>query len=138
MLQEILQEFRPEKPYVFVIISEDLEGWLVANDKDLTVALDIHLSDALKAEGMAREIVNRIQNLRKNSGFDVMDKIRITIENHEAFQAAVEQFGDYIKAEVLGESLTLADVGQTASPLLTAETVDLIDEVSVKILVEKV
>jgi isoleucyl-tRNA synthetase len=122
----------------FVIISEDLEGWLVANDKDLTVALDIHLSDALKAEGMAREIVNRIQNLRKNSGFDVMDKIRITIENHEAIQAAVEQFGDYIKAEVLGESLTLADVGQTASPLLTAETVDLIDEVSVKILVEKV
>jgi isoleucyl-tRNA synthetase len=122
----------------FVITSEDLEGWLVANDKDLTVALDIHLSDALKAEGMAREIVNRIQNLRKNSGFDVMDKIRITIENHEAIQAAVEQFGDYIKAEVLGESLTLADVGQTASPLLTAETVDLIDEVSVKILVEKV
>jgi isoleucyl-tRNA synthetase len=115
----------------FVITSEDLEGWLVANDKDLTVALDIHISDELKAEGMAREIVNRIQNLRKDSGFEVTDKINITIENHEAIQAAVEQFGDYIKAEVLGESLVL-------SAVVDGESVDLIDEVSVKIAVGKV
>lgn len=114
----------------FIITSEDIEGWLVANDKDLTVALDINLTDSLKAEGMAREIVNRIQNLRKDSGFDVTDKINITIENHDAIRAAVEQFGDYIKAEVLGESLTLADS-------VDGVNVELIDEVSVMILVER-
>jgi isoleucyl-tRNA synthetase len=103
---------------------------LVANDKDLTVALNIYISDELKAEGMAREIVNRTQNLRKDSGFDVMDKINITIENHEAIQSAVEQFGDYIKAEVLGESLVLSTV-------VDGESVDLIDEVNVKIVVSK-
>jgi isoleucyl-tRNA synthetase len=115
----------------FVITSEDLEGWLVANDKDLTVALDVHISDELKAEGMAREIVNRIQNLRKDSGFEVTDKINITIENHEAIRSAVELFGEYIKAEVLGESLVLAEG-------VDGEVVDLIDEVVVRILVGKV
>jgi isoleucyl-tRNA synthetase len=114
----------------FIITSEDLEGWLVANDKDLTVALDVHISEKLKAEGMAREIVNRIQNLRKDKDFDVTDKINITIENHEAIQAAVKQFGDYIKAEVLGSNLVLADG-------VDGEIVDLVDEVSVKILVTR-
>ncbi len=115
----------------FIITSEDIEGWLVANDKDLTVALDINLTDSLKAEGMAREIVNRIQNLRKDSGFDVTDRINITIDNHDAIRPAVEQFGDYIKAEVLGDSLTLAEN-------VDGVDVELIDEVSVMILVEKI
>ncbi len=115
----------------FIITSEDIEGWLVATDKDLTVALDVNFTESLKAEGMAREIVNRIQNLRKDSGFDVTDKINIRIENHEAIRDAVEQFGDYIKAEVLGEGLSLADD-------IVGTVIELIDDVQVRILIERV
>ncbi|MFK7951096.1 MAG: DUF5915 domain-containing protein, partial [Saprospiraceae bacterium] len=125
-------ELQPED---FIITSEDIEGWLVANDKDLTVALDINLTDSLKAEGMAREIVNRIQNLRKSNDFDVTDRIKITMENNAAIRPAVEQFGDYIKAEVLADSLEL--VGQTALPLPNTEKVELIDEIKVSVVVEK-
>lgn len=115
----------------FIITSEDIEGWLVATDKDLTVALDVNLTEALLAEGMAREMVNRIQNLRKESGFDVTDKINIRIENHEAIRDAVQQFGDYIKTEVLGEGLTLADN-------VDGQEIELIDDVQVRIAVERV
>jgi len=92
-----------------VITSEDLEGWLVANDGPLTVALDVNLNEALLAEGYARELVNRIQNLRKEKDFNVTDRIAVTIQQHEQTQAAVEQFGDYIKNEVLADSVIVAN-----------------------------
>ncbi len=93
----------------FEIIAEDIPGWLVANDGDLTVAMDISLTDDLRAEGMARELVNRIQNLRKTKEFNVTDRIKITLEKQETVLSAVALFSDYINAEVLSNQLTLAD-----------------------------
>ena len=93
----------------FEITAEDVPGWLVATDGELTVALDVTLTDSLRAEGTARELVNRIQNIRKNSDFNVTDKISVRIEQHPELKAAVEQFGDYIKGETLATSLALAN-----------------------------
>ena len=70
------------------IISEDIPGWQVANDGRLTVALDITVTDELKYEGIAREFVNRIQNIRKENGYDVTDKITVQIEDHEFVREA--------------------------------------------------
>ena len=89
------------------IISEDIPGWLVGNDGNLTVALDITLTDELRAEGMARTLVNRIQNMRKKSGLEITDHIRVCIEPNEASTKAVEAFGDYIARQVLADSLKL-------------------------------
>ena len=114
----------------FVITSEDIEGWSVASDKGLTVALDVNLTDELKAEGVARELVNRIQNIRKGKDFDVTDKILVTIQNHEMVAAAVSDYGDYICNEVLANSVSLADA-------VDGETVELLDGVSVVIGVVK-
>jgi len=91
------------------IISEDIPGWLVANEGVLTVALDISISENLKQEGLARELINRIQNIRKESGFDVTDKIIISIGKHEELNQAVEQFGEYIKTQTLAEKISLED-----------------------------
>lgn len=91
------------------IISEDIPGWLVANEGSITVALDIHLTDELRQEGVARELVNRIQNIRKESGFDVTDKIDVLIERHELINDAVENHGQYIGAQTLADSVALAD-----------------------------
>ncbi|MEM6699599.1 MAG: class I tRNA ligase family protein, partial [Bacteroidota bacterium] len=93
----------------FEITAEDIPGLLVANDGALTVALDINITDDLAAEGMARELVNRIQNIRKGKDFDVTDRIQVQIQQHEALQAAVAQFGEYIKNEVLADVLELVD-----------------------------
>jgi len=90
------------------IISEDIPGWLVGNEGNLTVALDITLTDELRAEGMARELVNRIQNMRKKSGLEITDHIRVSIEPNEATTRAVEAFGDYIARQVLADDLQLA------------------------------
>ena len=96
------------------IISEDIPGWLVGNDGNLTVALDITLTDELRAEGMARTLVNRIQNMRKKSGLEITDHIRVSIEPNEASTKAVEAFGDYIARQVLADDLKLeANDGQT-------------------------
>ena len=96
------------------IISEDIPGWLVGNDGNLTVALDITLTDELRAEGMARTLVNRIQNIRKKSGLEITDHIRVSIEPNEASAKAVEAFGDYIARQVLADDLKLeANDGQT-------------------------
>ncbi len=92
----------------FIITSDDIPGWSVANDGPLTVALDITLTEDLKAEGMARELVNRIQNLRKAKDFNVTDRIKVNIQHHDMLETAINQFGDYVKAEVLADSLTLA------------------------------
>ena len=96
------------------IISEDIPGWLVGNEGNLTVALDITLTDELRAEGMARELVNRIQNIRKKSGLEITDRIRVSIEPNEASNKAVEAFGDYIARQVLADDLKLeTNDGQT-------------------------
>ena len=95
------------------IISEDIPGWLVGNEGNLTVALDITLTDELRAEGMARELVNRIQNIRKKSGLEITDHIRVSIEPNDASTKAVEAFGDYIARQVLADDLKLeANDGQ--------------------------
>ena len=93
----------------FLITSEDIPGWEVASDGEVTVALDITLDDALIAEGTARDLVNKIQNIRKDKDFDITDRINVTIEKHAAIMEAVTQFSDYIKSEVLADSLVLAD-----------------------------
>ena len=93
----------------FEIIAEDIPGWLVANDGDLTVAMDISLTDDLRAEGMARELVNRIQNLRKTKDFNVTDRIKITLQRQETVVPAVELFSNYISTEVLANQLVLAE-----------------------------
>ena len=91
------------------IISEDIPGWLVANEGPITVALDISITEELRQEGVARELVNRIQNIRKESGFDVTDKIRVEIERHKLISDAVDTHGLYIGSQTLAESVTLAD-----------------------------
>src|SRR5690606_13050274 len=78
------------------IISEDIPGWLVANEGKLTVALDITITEELRQEGLARELVNRIQNIRKDSGFEITDKIELYIRKHEAINNAVMNFTGYI------------------------------------------
>ena len=95
------------------IISEDIPGWLVGNDGNLTIALDITLTDELRAEGMARTLVNRIQNIRKKSGLEITDRIHVQIEPNEAATKAVEAFGDYIARQVLADDIKLeANEGQ--------------------------
>lgn len=91
------------------IYSEDIPGWLVANEGCLTVALEVTVTKALRCEGIARELVNRIQNIRKASGFEITDKIKITISKNPQTDDAVNEYKDYICNQVLGNSLTLAD-----------------------------
>lgn len=91
------------------IISEDIPGWLVSNEGNLTVALEVELNDELRNEGMARELINRIQNMRKDGGLEITDRIRVTITPDEKVKAAVDGYADYIKTQVLADELTLAD-----------------------------
>lgn len=91
------------------IISEDIPGWLVANEGKLTVALDVTVTDELKREGIARELVNRIQNIRKSSGFDITDKINIRISSNEETDAAVEEYKTYIAKQVLANSIEITE-----------------------------
>jgi isoleucyl-tRNA synthetase len=99
------------------IFSEDIPGWTVANDGVLTVALDITVTDELRNEGNARELVKRIQNLRKESGFEITDRIDIQLEHPPETDKAVEQFADYISAQVLANSLTLVDTVENPTAL---------------------
>ncbi len=89
----------------FDITSEDMPGWLVASEGKLTVALDITVTDELRKEGVARELVNRIQNIRKDSGLEVTDKIMVEIETKEEVEGAVAAFGDYIGSQTLATSV---------------------------------
>ena len=91
------------------IFSEDIPGWLVANEGRLTVALEVTVTEELRKEGIARELVNRIQNIRKASGFEITDKIKITISKNAQTDDAVNEYKDYICNQVLGTSLVLAD-----------------------------
>ena len=91
------------------IISEDIPGWLVSNEGNLTVALEVELTDELRNEGMARELINRIQNMRKDNGLEITDRIKVTVSPCERVAAAVEGFGQYIKTQVLANDIVLAD-----------------------------
>ena len=91
------------------IINEDIPGWLVANEGKLTVALEVEVTEELRREGIARELVNRIQNIRKSSGFEITDKINVTLTRHEQTDAAVEAYKEYICTQVQATALTLAD-----------------------------
>ena len=89
----------------FLITTDDIPGWLVAVDNHLTVALDIEISDELKKEGIARELVNRIQNLRKESGFDVTDRINITFKTNKQIRNAIVSYEKHLKSEVLADKI---------------------------------
>ena len=91
------------------ISSQDIEGWLVANSNGITVALDISISEELHQEGIARELVNRIQNIRKDSGFEVTDKIKVQIQRNGDLETAVLNNEDYIKSETLTDILVFVD-----------------------------
>jgi isoleucyl-tRNA synthetase len=91
------------------ISSQDIPGWLVANSNGITVALDITISEELKQEGIARELVNRIQNIRKDSGFEVTDKIKVQIQRSGELEQAIKNNESYIKDETLTEELNFTD-----------------------------
>lgn len=91
------------------ITSQDIEGWLVASSGALTVALDITITDELRKEGIARELVNRIQNLRKDSGFELTDRIIVSFQKDEQISNAINTNLDYIKTETLAEDVKILD-----------------------------
>ena len=116
----------------FEITSEDMPGWLVASEGKLTVALDITITDELRREGVARELVNRIQNIRKESGFEVTDKIRVEIESTELTTPAIESFAEYIAQQTLA-----LEVKASAAPAGDKVVDSDIDESPLKIAVTK-
>ncbi|MFR9620536.1 MAG: isoleucine--tRNA ligase [Rikenellaceae bacterium] len=99
-------------PADFDITSEDMPGWLVASEGKLTVALDITITDELRNEGVARELVNRIQNIRKDSGLEVVDRVKVEIERNEAVELSVASYGDYIAAQTLALDVKVAEKPQ--------------------------
>ncbi len=113
-----------------IIRPQDIEGWLVAGNSDITVALDITLNPELLNEGIARELVNRIQNLRKESGFEVTDRIDITIQENEKLKKAVIKNEDYIKRETLSKSITFADRVNNGTEIA-------FDDIKTKLLIKK-
>ncbi len=99
----------------YQITSEDMPGWLVASEGSLTVALDVTVTDELRREGIARELINRIQNLRKDNGFEVTDRVNVVIAHNEAIEDALAQFGSYVCEQTLALSLDFADAPEGAS-----------------------
>ena len=112
------------------ITSQDIEGWLVANQGSLTVALDVNITDELRKEGNARELVNRVQNLRKESGLDVTDKIKLIIEKNDILEQSVAANEQYIKSETLTNELVFKDMVEEGIEIT-------FDDVSTKILIKK-
>jgi len=112
------------------ITSQDIEGWLVANQGSLTVALDVTITDELRKEGNARELINRVQNLRKETGLDVTDKIKLIIQKNDILERSIAANEDYIKTETLTNELVFLE-------LLEKGTEIAFDEVNTKILIEK-
>ena len=113
-----------------LISTQDIPGWAVTSEGDLTVALDMTITDELMQEGLAREIVNRVQNLRKTGGFEVTDRIELLIEKNEKIDAAVEKFDDYICTE------TLATINKVDT-LEGVEAEELVEGVNVKLQIQK-
>ena len=99
------------------ILTEDMPGWLVANEGLLTIALDIEVSNELLEEGIARELINRIQNLRKSSGLEITDRIQVELQKDDNINQAVLHFSDYISSQVLAQSLCLVDKVEPATEL---------------------
>ena len=94
-----------------------MPGWLVANEGKLTVALDITVTDELLREGIARELVNRIQNIRKSNGYEIVDKIVVEIESREEIAEAVKEYANYIASQTLANSVVLVDSLTNATEL---------------------
>jgi len=115
----------------FEISADEIPGWQVASDGDITVALDITITDALKNEGVARELVNRIQTLRKQSDLDVTDRIMVRLSDHDLVRDSIDSFGGYIKEEVLADVLSIDDN-------IDGEDIELVDGATIKIRVSKV
>jgi len=113
------------------IIAEDVAGWQVANLAKLTVALDIHISEELKQEGLSRELVNRIQNLRKDKGFEVTDRIRVLVSKDADIESATNENLSYICTEILADSLSFEE------SLTTGDSID-IDGKELNVLIEKI
>jgi isoleucyl-tRNA synthetase len=112
------------------ISSQDIEGWLVSNQGGLTVALDVSISEELREEGNARELINRVQNLRKDSGLEVTDKIKLSIEKNSILEQAVQSNEQYIKNETLTAELQFVNSIENGIEIE-------FDEVKTKILIEK-
>ncbi|MDO5395746.1 MAG: isoleucine--tRNA ligase [Bacteroidales bacterium] len=114
------------------IISEDIPGWLVANEGAVTVALDVTITDALRREGIARDIVNRIQNIRKSRDYDITDRINLTFMADDDLETTLHDFGEYIGTQVLANSIT------TSPELPDADTVECLDieESKIKVNIE--
>ena len=112
------------------ISSQDIEGWLVANSNGITVALDITISEELKLEGIARELINRIQNIRKDSGFEVVDKIKVHLQKNTELEKAVLANEDYIKSETLTGTLIFEDTISTGAAIE-------FDDIKTRILITK-
>ena len=113
------------------ILSEELEGWSVASENGLTVALDIHISEELIEEGHARELVNRIQKIRKEKDFNVTDRIRVVLEKKDFIVATLDNYKNYICAEILADKIDLQD------QLSDADVID-VNDFDLKIIVEKI
>jgi isoleucyl-tRNA synthetase len=116
------------------ITSEDIPGWLVSNEGKLTVALDIKITEELRYEGIAREFINRIQNIRKESGFEVTDKIKIEVQRHEAINEAIESHKDYIASQTLASALNLVDSLENHD----SRVVEIDDDVQTLILINRI
>ena len=113
------------------ISTQDIEGWLVANQGNLTVALDVTITDELKNEGIARELVNRVQNIRKDSGFEVTDRIRLFLKRDGILENAIQENAEYIKNETLTNELIFKDVIENGNNIE-------FDDVKTLLLIEKV
>jgi len=116
------------------IITQDIPGWLIAGIGNLTVAMDVTLTPELIEEGIARDLVNRIQNLRKDKGFEVTDKISLIIEKNSEISGAIENNYDYICSETLAESLDLTD----KLPDDKLIKVELADQLEASLIIEKI
>ena len=114
------------------IHSEDIPGWLVANEGSVTVALEVEITDALRKEGVARDLINRIQNIRKSRDYDITDRIIVTIEPNALTEGAIADFKDYIASQVLASEVKAAVVDAPAED----ELLD-IDGTEVKVKIEK-
>lgn len=144
MSQEAIATFEKEEKYTFdidgqaatieladvEIISEDIPGWLVANAGKLTVALDVTITDDLRKEGIARELVNRIQNIRKSSGLEITDRINIKLTDLEQIRETVSEYNNYIASQVLADKIELLES-------VDGQNVDM-DDYILQISVEKV
>jgi isoleucyl-tRNA synthetase len=115
------------------IIAEDIPGWVVTNQGALTVALDITITDSLKEEGYVRELINRIQNYRKDQQLDVIDTISITLQSHNELDSAFKRFEQYIKAETLCTTFEIVDEVKDAQKT----KFDIVEGIEIDVLIQK-